>query len=570
MTTNAQGRRRSGYTAGLQTIEETYGLVDAWRERHPGRRDITHVCASDMSGARLDRWLVSLDLLLLTQQADILEGLPGDHCGVSIHIQSPLDTASGPRPWAFPLTLLDDPAYDSELKSLVQHAVQHGPIHAAFSHGQRWEHLKRQIRDHATEYLRRSRLRESAMLHTLRTRARNARSAFAADPSGQLSLLVCQETNRALQQHIHDKAQAAAVRAGVLWQHYGEQSTFYFYRLKQQRKVNTTLTSITDTEGNTATLGTTEGRVRAGKVLADYFSSDSPHGLFAGRPVCQTAQQTMLAAVDRELTDEASRACEGAQPMTLAELAQSLSTMPRGRQPGSDGLPYEFLQHFWQLLGPLLLEVYLEAFQQPDSSLPTSQRHGTITLLYKGSGSRSDPAAYRPITLQNSDAKLLAKALTDRWGRHVASVVDSTQTAFIPGRWIGDNVLAHLEEVEYLETSRDPGCIAFLDFSKAYDRLSRDWVLLCMEKMGFGPSARRWVSLLHSHLTADVRYNGWHSPAFPVNTGLAQGSPLFPPAVRTGSAASGSPSSEAGRGRYTPAHQQALRVPRTAQSSARG
>ena len=86
----------------------------------------------------------------------------------------------------------------------------------------------------------------------------------------------------------------------------------------------------------------------------------------------------------------------------------------------------------------------------------------------------------------------------------MCSVVDGTQTASLPGRWIGDNILAHLEEAEYLEAAREPGCIAFLDFSKAYD-LDRHWLMQCMGALGLGPSAQRWVQLLHSQLTARVQ-----------------------------------------------------------------
>ena len=68
----------------------------------------------------------------------------------------------------------------------------------------------------------------------------------------------------------------------------------------------------------------------------------------------------------------------------------------------------------------------------------------------------------------------------------------------------------------------------YLDFSKAYDRLDRNWVDRCMAALGFGPAARRWVPLLHAGLQCRVRYNGWLSPSFPVSSGLAQGSPLSP------------------------------------------
>ena len=66
---------------------------------------------------------------------------------------------------------------------------------------------------------------------------------------------------------------------------------------------------------------------------------------------------------------------------------------------------------------------------------------GVITLLYKGKGARSSLDNYRPITLLNSDYKLLAKALATRLGPALQHVIDPTQTAFVPGRWIGDNVL---------------------------------------------------------------------------------------------------------------------------------
>ena len=527
VTANAAGRRRTGYTEGLQLVEETFSLRDTWREQHPDAREITHTCASDHSGARLDRWLLSTDMLQSVHSTAIHSGLPGDHLGVVVRIQASTASARGPSPWTFPLELIDDAAYPTELHDLLQRTLDERPVGPDLSHGQRWDALKRDIRDHATEFARLRKLRESAELRTLRDRATHARAAFIADPITGHALVQWQQANQALQRHIHDRAQAAAVRAGVLWQHYGEQSTHYFYHLSRQRQHATTMSEVADIWGQSARLDTPQGRATAGQTLADFFSSESPHGLFRPRATAPAAQQDLLAAVDSHLSENAASACEAGGSLTLDELSRSLATFPRGKRPGSDGLPYEFLQQFWQDLGPILLPVFLEAFQE-GGSLPASQAHGVVTLLYKGSGPRADPASYRPITLLNSDVKLLAKTLTDRWGSHLTSVVDDTQTAFLPGRDIGSNVLAHLEEVDYLETAKEPGCLAFLDFSKAYDRLDRQWVLQCMQRLGFGPSARRWVDLLHSHLTARVRYNNWLSPSFPVSTGLAQGSPLSP------------------------------------------
>ena len=82
-------------------------------------------------------------------------------------------------------------------------------------------------------------------------------------------------------------------------------------------------------------------------------------------------------------------------------------------------------------MGQPLLDVFLEAFHDTATgSLSGSQLLGTIVLIYKGAGERTDPASYRPITLLNADAKLLGKVLADRWGRHLTSVVDPPKQLF--------------------------------------------------------------------------------------------------------------------------------------------
>ena len=46
-------------------------------------------------------------------------------------------------------------------------------------------------------------------------------------------------------------------------------------------------------------------------------------------------------------------------------------------------------------------------------------------------------------------------------------VVDPTQTAFLPGRWIGDNLLHHHLEILdscQCEFEAEQGCVLFLNF----------------------------------------------------------------------------------------------------------
>src|SRR5207253_3911843 len=85
-----------------------------------------------------------------------------------------------------------------------------------------------------------------------------------------------------------------------------------------------------------------------------------------------------------------------------------------------------------------------------------------------------------------------------------------------------------LEEVDYLESTQQPGCLVFLDFAKAYDRLDRGWLRRCMGALGFGPGACRWVDVLIGGSVARVAFNGWRTALFPVLSGVPQGGPLSP------------------------------------------
>ena len=124
---------------------------------------------------------------------------------------------------------------------------------------------------------------------------------------------------------------------------------------------------------------------------------------------------------------------------------------------------------FWDEVGQLLVDAFNSVFTSPQHQplLSQRQRLGLIALIYKGGGKPRDRAnSYRPITLLNADVKILAKVLALRYGDVLDSVIDGTQTASVPGRDIADNVLCHLEEIDYLAAVQQPGVVLFLDYER--------------------------------------------------------------------------------------------------------
>ncbi|CAL5222084.1 g4391 [Coccomyxa viridis] len=250
-------------------------------------------------------------------------------------------------------------------------------------------------------------------------------------------------------------------------------------------------------------------RLTAAQALETYYSASSPEGLFAPPQTSLDAQDALLAAVNRHLTPAQQQQGEGAAgdgSISLEVLSQALGFLPRGKAPGFDGLPYEFYQRFWEQLGPELTAVLQDAFQ-PDGpgQLPPDMTEGRITLLYKGKGlDRALPASYRPITLLNTDYKLAARVLADRLGPLLNHVVDSTQTGFLPQRWIGDNILAHLEIIAWYQRTQQPGALLFLDFEKAFDRLDRPWLQRCIPSASRAARSRHDTTV-HASTPADAQ-----------------------------------------------------------------
>ena len=143
------------------------------------------------------------------------------------------------------------------------------------------------------------------------------------------------------------------------------------------------------------------------------------------------AVDTFLEGIEfPKLEEEEADKCEGL--VTTEEVGQALNAMKNGSAAGGDGLTVEVYTFFWPKL-KIMVNILNEAFASEE--LTYTQRQGIIILLHKGKDLPRDRLNnWRPVTLTNTDYKILAKVMARRMGLVVNKLIHEDQVGYLKGR----------------------------------------------------------------------------------------------------------------------------------------
>ena len=175
------------------------------------------------------------------------------------------------------------------------------------------------------------------------------------------------------------------------------------------------------------------------------------------------------------------------------------------KSPGSVDFPIELYKVFWYDISTILLKAINCSYEKQKLSI--TQRSGIISLIPKDKLPYS-LENWRPITLLNFDYKIFAKAKANCTVKILISVINSDQTGFLEGRFIGENFRIIEDTINFTDYASKPGLLLFLDFQKAFDSLEWSFIKKSFQYFNFGQSLISWIKHFYNDITVRFKITG--------------------------------------------------------------
>ncbi len=490
------------------------GLVDIWRHRHPRGRLFSRL--DSRSASRIDRYYASRNIQPYVAQhscSDLLAGHSDHRLLVAVlHPRAAPDRPRLPSRRVRVDFLVDDNLKDrlrSELDSLIASAPARDADFLAW-----WPRFKAaasaRCRHLRKVYKRSVRERYEGSQRQID----NSLDRYAEGDDHALADVI--RTRRLFALTLVDEHSASLSASRLAWLGDGERPG---PGLTARLKPPATSCSIASLRAPNGLL--TSSSKQSASVLARYYSTVSSSPCRSG-----SAESAVLAALAMSPRMSQLAADELDRPdIASSEVSASLGQSGTGIAPGADGIPFELYKEYSGQFTPLLSRLFSAILAMGE--LPRGFHAGVVHSFYK-KGDRTDPANYRPITLLNTDYRLFTRALAARLVPAQAGIISRTQTAFLKKRLIGENVMTVQLLASALSSQGDSALLALCDFRKAFDTVSREFLLKIMVALGVGPRFRAATALLLRGTQSRVLVNGTFSQPFYTQAGVRQGCPLSP------------------------------------------
>ena len=379
---------------------------------------------------------------------------------------------------------------------------------------QKLEFLKMSIRSSALEISANEKKRSDKEMKDLKDEITFWQRAYENDKTSNFSSIAMSNLNTLFNKRdklLNDRGEYLSQRVKTKWYQEGEKSTKYFLNLQRARARKTEMHELMDGDRSV----TDSDKIK--KYVEQFYKKLYEKG---DSKLCNRNEAKDFLKHLGSINKDQTNILDGA--ITDHELLDTLNTCSDSA-PGPDGIPYSIIKLTWNYFGKALIESW--EYAQLTGTLTHSHESSYLRLLPKEGKDQSHLKNWRPITLSNCDLKIITKTLSRRLARAVGELIDTTQTAYIPGRQITDNLHLMLYTIENSVKEKIESMIVSLDAEKAFDSVEHWYIREVMEKMGFHKFIKIF-DLMYKNQMVDIILNGEKAGSYQIKNGVKQGDAL--------------------------------------------
>ena len=334
-----------------ETLKEyinNFELVDIWRILNENKQQFSWRQRGLNISCRLDYFLISTNLVNITEQILITNGFRSDHSLISITL-SRANTPRGPGFYKLNTSLLLDNNYKQIIHNIIidrTRAYREQNLSADLL----WEMVKMDIRGESIKYSK-NKNKEKNKRNKEIEKELDELEQLREGPNKDVINTRINELKVEQEELYNTKIQGILTRAKVRWLKDGEKNTKYFIGLEKRNYLNKSISCLINERGEQLT-----GPKEILNEEKHFYQN-----LYEERNV-DLDNENLLSSFFKDsdnikkLDENMKNKCDGL--ITKDECKQTIQSMSNFKSPGTDGLPIEFYKIFWNDISDILIEAF--------------------------------------------------------------------------------------------------------------------------------------------------------------------------------------------------------------------